>query len=90
MMPVRLSRLGLHAAAVLLGVATLTAQQQPAAPAAPPAQPPTKAGSQDRSQPDFTTVTSLVSTDVIPRDGAGQFLADLKKEEFVVIEDGDR
>ncbi len=25
---------------------------------------------------------------MIPRDGAGQFLADLKKEEFLVVEDG--
>lgn len=82
-----LGRLGWPAAAVLLGMATLAAQQAP--PAAPPASPPPAAeGRQQPERPDFTTITSLVSTDVIPRDGAGQFLADLKKEEFVVLEDG--
>ena len=94
MMSVRLSRLGMRVAAVLLGAVTLTAQQQPAAPPAAPAQAPAQPADQppvpakNSSQPDFTTLTSLVSTDVIPRDNAGLFLADLKKDEFVVIEDG--
>lgn len=88
MVPVRSSRLGFCAAAILLGVATLTGQQQPPQPSpAAPAQP-AVAAPQDPSRPDFTTVTSLVSTDVIPRDNAGQFLADLKKEDFTVLEDG--
>ena len=94
MMSVRLSRLGMRAAAVLLGAVTLTAQQPPAAPPAAPPQEPAQPAAQvpapakDPSKPDFATVTSLVSTDVIPRDGAGLFLADLKKEEFLVVEDG--
>lgn len=98
-----LSRLALPAAAALLAVATVAAQQSAPPPAAPPGAPPAgaptssnskptstegqpAAGSQTR--PDFTTITSLVTTDVIPRDSAGQFLADIKKEEFVVLEDG--
>ncbi|MBA2354873.1 MAG: VWA domain-containing protein [Acidobacteria bacterium] len=69
------------------------AAQAPAAPVQPaPAPAPTAEGQPrtpaGQSRPDFTSVTSLVSTDVIPRDGAGQFLADIKKEEFIVLEDG--
>jgi VWFA-related protein len=36
----------------------------------------------------FTTRVELVTTDVVVRDNAGQFIADLKKDEFAVLEDG--
>jgi hypothetical protein len=36
----------------------------------------------------FTSRVELVTTDVVVRDNAGQFIADLKKEEFEVLEDG--
>lgn len=68
--------------------ATLTAQTPPGEPVPPSSDgimPP--AGNQDQ-RPDFTTITSLVTTDAIPRDRNGQFVADLKKEDFTVLEDG--
>ena len=43
---------------------------------------------QDQRRPDFTTRVELVTTDVVVRDNSGQFLADLKKEDFEVLEDG--
>jgi VWFA-related protein len=42
------------------------------------------------SQPSFTVRIELVTTDAIVRDSRGQFVADLKKEEFEVFEDGVR
>ncbi len=39
-------------------------------------------------QPTFRTAVNLVTTDVIVRDGKGQFVSDLKPEEFEVYEDG--
>ncbi len=39
-------------------------------------------------QPTFRAGVTLVSTDVIPRDGSGRFVADLTKDDFTVLEDG--
>lgn len=39
-------------------------------------------------QPTFRTGITLVSTDVIPRDDKGQFVSDLTKENFIILEDG--
>lgn len=39
-------------------------------------------------QPTFRTGVTLVTTDVIARDGQGQFVADLTRENFSVFEDG--
>src|SRR5688572_14638714 len=39
-------------------------------------------------QPTFRVAVDLVTTDVIARDGQGQFISDLKTEEFEVFEDG--
>jgi VWFA-related protein len=39
-------------------------------------------------QPTFRAGVTLVTTDVIPRDDKGQFIADLTKDDFVVTEDG--
>lgn len=39
-------------------------------------------------QPTFRAGVTLVSTDVIPRDHNGRFVADLTKESFTVLEDG--
>ena len=39
-------------------------------------------------QPTFRVAVDLVTTDVIARDGQGQFVSDLKTEEFEVFEDG--
>jgi VWFA-related protein len=47
---------------------------------------------QDPKQPapgqPFTTRVELVTTDVVVRDNSGQFIADLKKDDFEVVEDG--
>ena len=43
---------------------------------------------QDQRRPDFTSRVELVTTDVVVRDSNGQFISDLKKEEFEVLEDG--
>ncbi|MFA5907399.1 MAG: VWA domain-containing protein [Vicinamibacterales bacterium] len=39
-------------------------------------------------QPTFRTGVTLVSTDVIPRDDKGRFVADLTRENFTLLEDG--
>jgi VWFA-related protein len=52
-------------------------QDPPARPQIVPVPPPT-----------FRTAVNLVTTDVIARDNAGQFVADLKPGEFEVFEDG--
>ena len=71
--------------ALALATATLVAQ----APAgqAPPSQPPAPADPAVQ-RPTFRMLIDLITTDVIVRDGAGQFVADLTKEEFEVFEDG--
>ena len=67
----------------LLAAATATLAAQ--APAGPPAgQVPADPQVQ---QPTFTRFIDLVTTDVIVRDGAGQFVADLTKDDFEVFED---
>jgi VWFA-related protein len=43
---------------------------------------------QDQRKPDFTSRVELVTTDVVVRDNSGQFIADLKKDDFEVLEDG--
>jgi VWFA-related protein len=53
-----------------------------------PAKPQTPAG-QDPQQV-IRTQVELITTDVIVRDSRGQFVADLKKEDFEVFEDGVR
>src|SRR6266542_3725414 len=55
----------------------------------PPQQPSTPAETTDKDgQPHFVTRVDLVSADVITRDNNGQFVADMKKEDFEVWEDG--
>jgi VWFA-related protein len=46
------------------------------------------AQAQDQRRPDFTSRVELVTTDVVVRDNTGQFIADLKKDDFEVLEDG--
>ena len=65
-------------------VATLTTVA-PAAQDNKPQTPPPQG--EDQRPPVFTTRVDLVMTDVIVRDNKGQFVADLKKEDFEVYED---
>jgi len=46
------------------------------------------AGAQGQRKPDFSSRVELVTTDVVVRDRVGQFIANLKKEDFEVLEDG--
>jgi VWFA-related protein len=56
---------------------------------APPEQkPPAAATAQDPQRDIFRSRVDVVTTDVIVRDSQGQFIPDLKKEEFSVMEDG--
>lgn len=64
---------------MLLVTVTLNGQQNPPAP-------PTQA--QTPQRPTFVSQIDLVSLDVIVRDKNGQFVPDLKREDFIVLEDG--
>jgi VWFA-related protein len=41
-------------------------------------------------KPTFSVAVTLVTTDVIVRDGSGRFVADLKKDDFEILEDGQK
>jgi VWFA-related protein len=60
----------------------LSAQTQPPAPSAPAATPAAQ------EKPTFKVTVDLVTNDVIVRDDKGNFIPDLKKEEFEIYEDG--
>jgi VWFA-related protein len=87
---------GLTRFLALLGLCTCTVlAQAPAPPAPAPAKPPNAGGStqtpaQRQAQTTFRMAIDLVTTDVIVRDKNGQFMADLKKEDFELLEDGIR
>lgn len=59
---------------VLLATVTISGQQTPPQPTT--------------QRPTFVSQVDLVTLDVIVRDKRGQFLPDLKREEFTVLEDG--
>jgi VWFA-related protein len=56
----------------------------------PPTQAPTAQPGAPGQKPTFVVSADLVTTDVIPRDSRGQFVADLTKDDFEVLEDGVR
>ncbi len=80
---VRLAAIGTIPPMIVAAMATVMAQQPPQPPA--DAQMP---AADDQRGPDFRTLTNLVTTDAIPRDSNGQFVADLTKDDFTVMEDG--
>ena len=75
------------AAAIVAAGGALSAQAPPAPPTQPPAQ-----QQQPAQKPQQPTIIrrafDLFTTDVIVRDNNGQFIADLKKDDFEVYEDG--
>jgi VWFA-related protein len=90
---------GTRFALAALGTAALSglllaAGQQQNPPSGSQGQPPPRQEGINRPQivpqqpPTFKTSIDLVTTDVIPRDGRGQFVADLKPTEFELYEDG--
>src|SRR5690349_15326324 len=64
----------------------LTAGLSAQAPGQPPAAPTNSASSQER--PTFKVQVDLVTNDIIVRDEKGNFIPDLKKDEFEIYEDG--
>ncbi len=80
-----LSRSSALLSVLVLAAATVVAQAPAGQPPAPQAPPPPDPAVQ---RPTFQAFIDLVTTDVIVRDAAGQFVADLTKEEFDVLEDG--
>ena len=101
-MPIRLPVLARLAVALTLVSVSLVAQSPappsagqgaPAPPAgqgapAPPAPGAPAGQGAPGAQPTFRVAIDLVTTDVIARDDAGQFVADLKKDDFAIYEDG--
>src|SRR6478736_8434110 len=57
-------------------------------PAQPPAQPPASATATAQQKPTFRIQVDLVTNDIVVRDDKGNFIPDLKKDEFEVYEDG--
>src|SRR5882672_6868015 len=71
-----LNRHGLSSAIMLVGLAAALSAQAPAQP-------------QGASQnPTFRVQVDLVTTDVLVRDDKGNFVPDLRKDDFEVYEDG--
>ena len=73
---------------VVLASAVLAAQPPPPPPSGQQSQPPATPLVDATQKPVYRTSVNLVTTDVIVRDGRGQFVADLAKDQFEVIEDG--
>jgi VWFA-related protein len=72
----------------LAGLALAMLSGAPTGAQAPPAQPPATPPTQEPPRQVIRRQIDVVTTDVIVRDNRGQFVADLKKEEFEVYEDG--
>src|SRR5437867_1139147 len=75
------NRNGLWSAVLMVILAAALSAQAPSAPAQPPAQAPAQT-------PTFRVQVDLVTTDVLVRDEKGNFIPDLRKEDFEVYEDG--
>ena len=89
MQPKLSGRLVRVAALVLTASVVAGAQAQNQQPPKKPDQKPAAPAPQEqRTTPQFRSGVDVVTTDVIVRDGQGQFVADLKKDEFEVYEDG--
>ena len=74
---------GFWSTALLVALAVGLSAQTPAQ---PPAQPPASATTQQK--PTFRVQVDLVTNDIVVRDEKGNFIPDLKQDEFEVYEDG--
>ncbi len=80
---------GLETAAFLAVLAaTLSAQAPSGQPPSAPTPPAAEGGATVPQAPTFRVQVDLVTTDVLVRDGKGNFIPDLKKDDFEVYEDG--
>ena len=77
---------GFWSAGALVVLTAGPAAQTPAAPAQTPTQTPAPAPAQDK--PTFKVQVDLVTNDIIVRDEKGNFIPDLKQDEFEIYEDG--
>ena len=77
---------GFWSTALLVVLAVGLSAQTPAQPP-PPAQPPASPTA-TQQKPTFRVQVDLVTNDIVVRDEKGNFIPDLKKEEFEVYEDG--
>ena len=75
---------GFWSTALLVALAAGLSAQTPAQ---PPAQPPASATATPQ-KPTFRVQVDLVTNDIVVRDDKGNFIPDLKKDEFEVYEDG--
>jgi VWFA-related protein len=83
--PMALKRNGFWPTALLMA---LTAGLSAQAPAPAPAQPPANVPAAAQERPTFKVQVDLVTNDIIVRDEKGNFIPDLKKDEFEIYEDG--
>ena len=90
----RLARIGILASLLTTSALVLAQAPTPAPPAqgngtpAPPAPP--APGTAAQPPADFRLTVDLVTTDVIVRDQNGQFVANMNKDDFQIMEDGVR
>src|SRR3954468_8504001 len=78
---------GFWSTATLVALSAGLSAQTPQTPSAPQAPaPPASASAQEK--PTFKVQVDLVTSDIIVRDDKGNFIPDLKKEEFEIYEDG--
>ncbi len=74
--------------AIGVGVVTHAHPRQVPAPPSVPEPSVSELGTTETEEPGFRAGITLVTTDVIVRDGNGTFIADLDADEFIVREDG--
>src|SRR3954469_11982047 len=91
----RLARIGVFASLLTTYVLAQAPAPGGTAPQAPgPAQTPpastAPAADPQKTPDDFRVAVDLVTTDVIVRDQNGQFVADMNKDDFQILEDGVR
>src|SRR3954467_10105716 len=78
---------GFWSTATLVALSAGLSAQTPQTPSAPQAPaPPASASAQEK--PTFKVQVDLVTSDIIVRDDKGNFVPDLKKEDFEIFEDG--
>jgi len=70
------------------GLSAQTPAQRPATPQPQPPAPPTGAPSTPQEKPTFRVQVDLVTNDIVVRDEKGNFVPDLKQNEFEIYEDG--
>ncbi|HEY2150109.1 MAG TPA: VWA domain-containing protein [Vicinamibacterales bacterium] len=86
----RLKKNGFWSTAALVALSAGLSAQTPSTPASPQAQstPAPAAPAPTQSKPTFKVSVDLVTSDIIVRDEKGNFIPDLKQDEFEIYEDG--